>query len=1451
MTKKILLYAFMMLSISSFAQLQTLSVRVNSSSDDAEERGSNATSSPGLMDLTSSDLELVRDGNDGDQWVGMRFNNITIPSGSIINNAYIQFTVDENDAASGTIILHGEATDNSLTFTSANSDISGRQRTTDSVSWSAIPVWNVIGAAGVDQQTPDISSIIQEIVDRSGWVSGNSLNIIAHGTGERVAESYDGVSSSAPLLVIEYSAPVNYSVRISSGDDDAEQDVLNGSMYLTSSDLELTADGTSEQLVGLRFGSVDIPAGSIIQNAYIQFTVDESTSTGVTDVYISAEDTSDAPAITAATSNLSSRNYLSDFVIWNAAGWPNIGDSSVDQRTPDLSVILQKVIDKQGWTRGNAVLFGMIDPSVISISGYTGNTGKRTAESYNGVAASAPKLVVSYIPPATYQPGGFPISEGASWLYNDSGLALPVGWASLNYNDSSWAYGNAQLGYGESDEATVLDFGGNSSAKHITTYLRHKFNVTDPSIYDSLVFDMLRDDGVVVYVNGTEAFRMNMPAGAITNTTLASSAVAGSAESTFFTAKTSASLLQPGLNVIAVELHQSSASSSDLSFDMRVGFELPPLPPTSFPLKKNTAWHYLDDGSNLDAVLWQDTTYNDDNWDYGPGPLGYGDPMNTTVSFGPDPNNKYITTYFRRDLTIDTTIIPDSLQLGIRRDDGAIVYINGTEIFRTNMPASGVTYTTTAPTTVSGSNETTYYTHNFHKSAFRHGRNVVAVRVHNRDIFSSDLGFDMYIEEAPIPNPPGLGCANDTNHIACFTSIAPTSNTSNLLIPSSHRFQMLFKQGDAYSIGSGTVPGNHDFTGYVALNGSSTLGHVSVNHENSPGGVSILDVHYIDTALLWSVDSTQAVDFFNNDLVTTTRNCSGGITPWGTVISCEETYNSGDVNNDGYTDVGWAVEIDPLTAKVVEYGNGKQEKLWAVGRMSHENVVVANDSITLYTGEDGGSSAVFKFVANNKADMSAGTLYALKLDNPMSSGEPTGTTGTWVMVPNTTQSDRNTTRSLAISLGATNFNGVEDIEISPLNGEIYFTSKGNGRIYRFSDDGSSVSQFETFVGGKSYVLTTDQGVYTEPWGGGNDNLDFDDEGNLWVLQDGGNDYIWVVRPNHTQLSPKVELFASSPLGSEPTGITFTPDHKFAFLSIQHPSSANQPQLDATFNNVTFNGSATIVIAKKQFLGAQVPVAGFEADTQVVVQGNNVIFTDTSSNYPSSWNWTFAGGSPATGSNATETVTYNSTGFYQVELKVANAAGQDSIAYTQYIEVIQPAPMADFVANQTSFLAGDSATFTDLSTNDPDSWNWTFPGGTPASSTDSMPTVTYANSGVYNVTLVSTNRAGNSTPSTKSSYIVVQGVGIRELGAFGDMEVFPNPTSGAININTDLNRDQRVTIEIYDLANRKIAVLLDTKNATGQGEWEFDLSQYIRESQTVILSITVGDETQKGLIQFVR
>jgi hypothetical protein len=183
----------------------TLQVRVSSSSNDAEE-----CVSSGGMYLDSSDIEMVRDDNSGggsactgEQIVGLRFEGIVIPQGSDIKTAYIQFTTDETDSEATNLTIYGEDTDDSLVFTNSVGNISQRTKTTSFTSWSP-PAWSSVGQSGQDQQTPDLSSIVQEIIQRPGWTTDNSLSFIIQGTGKRTAESYNGSSSKAPLLILEY-----------------------------------------------------------------------------------------------------------------------------------------------------------------------------------------------------------------------------------------------------------------------------------------------------------------------------------------------------------------------------------------------------------------------------------------------------------------------------------------------------------------------------------------------------------------------------------------------------------------------------------------------------------------------------------------------------------------------------------------------------------------------------------------------------------------------------------------------------------------------------------------------------------------------------------------------------------------------------------------------------------------------------------------------------------------------------------------------------------------------------------------------------------------------------------------------------------------------------------------------------------------------------------------------
>ncbi len=159
------------------------------------------------------------------------------------------------------------------------------------------------------------------------------------------------------------------------------------------------------------------------------------------------------------------------------------------------------------------------------------------------------------------------VPKGATWKYWDKASDLGTAWRALGFNDTAWPSGPAELGFGDDDEATVID-GGADGDRTPTIYFRGKFTVADPSRFTALQINLRRDDGAVVYINDTEVFRTNMPAGAIAYTTWASSS--GTDEDEYYVQAVATSVLVPGENIFACEVHQANADSSDLSFDLEL-----------------------------------------------------------------------------------------------------------------------------------------------------------------------------------------------------------------------------------------------------------------------------------------------------------------------------------------------------------------------------------------------------------------------------------------------------------------------------------------------------------------------------------------------------------------------------------------------------------------------------------------------------------------------------------------------------------------------------------------------------------------------------------------------------------------------------------------------------------------------------------------------------------------
>jgi hypothetical protein len=427
------------------------------------------------------------------------------------------------------------------------------------------------------------------------------------------------------------------------------------------------------------------------------------------------------------------------------------------------------------------------------------------------------------------------VQPGASWRYLDDGSNQGTNWLTPSFTDAGWKFGPAELGYGDSDEATVVA-SGPAGNFYMTTYFRHHFLVTNAQDISGLHVRLLRDDSGVVYLNGREVFRSNLPQGLITNQTPAVVPVAGLEESAYFTNSVDPLLLVNGTNVLAVEIHQSGPGSTDISFNLGLhgmvsgtGNSAPsvaltaPAPgsmfaepatinlqgtasdtdgsvtnvaffnngtklgedttspyaflwsgvpagsyqlravatdnlgasstsaPTSITVTSsfgpatlvfsNAMWRYLDTGANL-GTAWVTPAFDDSKWLSGAAQLGYGDNDEATVVNQGSP--RYITTYFRHTFT---NFAPFTyLTLRLQRDDGGVVYLNGQEIFRSNMPQGPIDYQTPALVAIGGSDENALYSTAVSTNRLVAGPNVLAVEIHQQSSGSTDISFALELQ---------------------------------------------------------------------------------------------------------------------------------------------------------------------------------------------------------------------------------------------------------------------------------------------------------------------------------------------------------------------------------------------------------------------------------------------------------------------------------------------------------------------------------------------------------------------------------------------------------------------------------------------------------------------------------------------------------------------------------
>jgi lysophospholipase L1-like esterase len=225
---------------------------------------------------------------------------------------------------------------------------------------------------------------------------------------------------------------------------------------------------------------------------------------------------------------------------------------------------------------------------LFSVVGTSMLNGDGTHPNSLGLAAIAKEMMFR-IAAITTRPDSVTtpfILGGSVWKYSDQGLDLGTNWSQPGFDDSTWSQGAGRLGYNTIGITTTVGFGGNSSSEYITTYFRHEFVVPDGVCYTNLSVRLNRGDGAVVWLNGQELYRVNLPAGSITNQTLATTSVNGSqdASNTYFPTNVAIASLPASTNVIAVEIHKHSSSAGSITFDLELfgnGVYTPP-PTLSF-----------------------------------------------------------------------------------------------------------------------------------------------------------------------------------------------------------------------------------------------------------------------------------------------------------------------------------------------------------------------------------------------------------------------------------------------------------------------------------------------------------------------------------------------------------------------------------------------------------------------------------------------------------------------------------------------------------------------------------------------------------------------------------------------------------------------------------------------------------------------------------------------------
>jgi len=336
--------------------------------------------------------------------IGLRFPNITVPQYATIVDARVQFRSAGSFAPTYVLTrVLGERTTgaSAYNFSETRYNVSSRPTTFNFVDWD-MGEWQDKGDAFEAERTPNIAPVLQEIVSLPSWKSGNAISLFfirspndATYNYRMAVSGYDGIAR--PFLILQFNSTANLAnkpdpstlmVRCTSF---AEQQELVGNVSIISSDTELPYDKDSSTLqrVGLRFPGIKVPLNTYVTSAFVQFE-SKDTDLGSLVIRISLEGSFRPSAFGPSTFNVSLRSEMS-YLDWSVPAWATYGLAGPEQRTPDISDLINELTMQPGWTSGNDIVV-MFRRAAVS-------SGTNTRVPHSGIYGGAAYLVVTYATP--------------------------------------------------------------------------------------------------------------------------------------------------------------------------------------------------------------------------------------------------------------------------------------------------------------------------------------------------------------------------------------------------------------------------------------------------------------------------------------------------------------------------------------------------------------------------------------------------------------------------------------------------------------------------------------------------------------------------------------------------------------------------------------------------------------------------------------------------------------------------------------------------------------------------------------------------------------------------------------------------------------------------------------------------------------------------------------------